>query len=133
MEHKRNRFLYGIIIIIVIILGLYSQKIDGNIPYFIKDYLGDSLWSLMIFIGFTFIFNRMKTIKITIMALIFSFIIEISQLYHADWIDGIRITVLGRLVLGSTFSWSDLVAYIIGIIFGLIIDEMIILKRIDKG
>ena len=40
---------------------------------------------------------------------------ECSQLYHAPWIDLIRSTTLGHLVLGSGFIWGDFVAYAIGV------------------
>lgn len=50
-----------------------------------------------------------------IISLIFCFIIEISQLYHAEWIDRIRDTSLGGLVLGYGFLWSDIGAYTVGI------------------
>ena len=36
--------------------------------------------------------------------------VEESQLYHASWIDSIRGTTLGALVLGHGFLWSDLPA-----------------------
>jgi len=47
-------------------------------------------------------------------ALVISFAVEVSQLYHAEWIDGIRETRLGALTLGSGFLWSDLVCYTLG-------------------
>lgn len=125
MKYKRNRFLYGIIIVIIIILGLYSRKINGNMPYFLNEYLGDFLWALMVFIGVAFIFRRMKTVKVTVIAIIFSYTVEISQLYHAGWIDNIRRTTLGGLVLGYVFSWNDLLAYAIGVAIGFIIDEVL--------
>lgn len=52
-----------------------------------------------------------------IISLSFCFVIEFSQLYHAEWIDQIRDTSLGGLVLGYGFLWSDsdIEAYTIGI------------------
>jgi hypothetical protein len=44
--------------------------------------------------------------------------VEISQLYHAPWIDSIRQTALGGLVLGFGFLWTDLVCYSVGIFIG---------------
>lgn len=56
-------------------------------------------------------------------ALIFSFTIEISQLYQADWINTIRQTTLGGLVLGHGFLLMDLASYSIGIVIAVIIDK----------
>jgi hypothetical protein len=44
--------------------------------------------------------------------------VEVSQLYHAPWIDAIRQTRLGGWVLGFGFLWSDLACYAVGIATG---------------
>ena len=51
-----------------------------------------------------------------VLALVFSYLIEISQLYHAPWIDAIRSTALGGLVLGFGFLWSDILCYTVGVL-----------------
>lgn len=121
---RRNRLLYLILTIIVMILGLLSRKIE-NLPEIISLYSGDILWSLMVFLIIAFIFNEKSTIFTISWAIIFSYSIEISQLYHAPWIDAIRNTTLGSLILGFGFLWSDLVCYTIGILIGIVIDIII--------
>ena len=121
---KRNKLLYLLLTIIVMLLGLLSRKIEG-LPEIISLYSEDILWALMVFLLFAFLFNKKSTIFIISWAIIFSYSIEISQLYHAPWIDSIRNTTLGGLILGFGFLWSDLVCYTIGIIIGIIIDIMI--------
>jgi uncharacterized protein YebE (UPF0316 family) len=76
----------------------------------------------MIFIAVGFIFKDKKTSYVAFLGICFCYLIEISQLYHAFWIDSIRRTTLGGLVLGYGFLWSDLLAYAIGIGVGIIID-----------
>ena len=44
--------------------------------------------------------------------------IEFLQLYQAPWIHSIRAMRLGHLILGSTFNWPDLLAYLAGIALG---------------
>jgi len=41
--------------------------------------------------------------------------VEISQLYQVEWLNNIRSTTLGRLVLGQGFLWSDIISYTVGI------------------
>jgi len=41
-------------------------------------------------------------------------VIELSQLWHPPWLDAIRATRPGALVLGRGFVWSDLLCYLIG-------------------
>lgn len=97
---KRNRFLYFIFIVITMLLGLGSRRFSYLLPSFISSFSGDTLWALMIFWIFGFIFNGFRTGNVALLALTFSFTIEISQLYHSPWIDSIRRTTLGGLVLG---------------------------------
>ena len=106
------------------ILGLLSRKISG-LPKIIELYSGDILWALMVFLIIAFIFNKKLTTFIISWAIIFSYSIEISQLYHAPWIDAIRNTALGGLILGFGFLWSDLICYTIGIIIGIIIEKLL--------
>ena len=122
---RRNRILYLILTIItIIILGLLSRKVQG-LPQIISSYSGDALWALMVFFLFSFLFNKKSTIFILVISIIFSYGIEISQLYHAPWIDSIRATTLGGLILGFGFLWSDLICYTVGIVIGAIIDKII--------
>ncbi|MDM5428091.1 DUF2809 domain-containing protein [Bacillus mycoides] len=120
MNTKRNRLLYAVFTIVVIILGLSSRKFAFALPDLLNDYLGDALWALMIFTGFGFLFPKIETKKLTFISLIFCYGIEISQLYHAPWIDNIRATTIGGLVLGYGFLWSDVVAYTIGVGVGML-------------
>lgn len=112
---KRNRILYFFIIAAVIICGLLSRKYSFIFPVIVNDYLGDALWAAMVFYMAAFIFNKKSTVNVAMIALAFSYCIEISQLYHAPWIDNIRNTTLGGLILGFGFLWSDIVAYTIGV------------------
>ncbi|WP_263703676.1 DUF2809 domain-containing protein [Bacillus thuringiensis] len=122
MNTKRNRLLYATFTIIVIILGLSSRKLAFALPALLNDYLGDALWALMIFTGFGFLFPKIKTKKLAFISLLFCYGIELSQLYHAEWIDSIRATTLGGLVLGYGFLWNDLIAYTIGVGVGVVFE-----------
>ncbi|AGE78760.1 TPA: DUF2809 domain-containing protein [Bacillus thuringiensis] len=128
MNMKRNRVVYALFTIVVIILGLSSRKFAFALPHLLNDYLGDALWALMIFTGFGFLFPKTETKKLAFISLMFCYGIEASQLYHAEWIDSIRATTLGGLVLGYGFLWSDVVAYTIGVGVG-ILCEVIFRKK----
>lgn len=125
MNKKRNRLLYALFTIVIIILGLSSRKLAFALPHLLNAYLGDALWALMIFTGFGFLFPKIDTKKVALISLLFCYGIEVSQLYHAEWIDSIRTTTLGGLVLGYGFLWSDLVAYTIGVGIGMFCEFML--------
>ena len=125
-----NRKSYFFLFVFTIFLGLSSRKFAIIFPEFINLYLGDALWALMVYWLVRFIKPSLKIINTSFIALIFSYSIEVSQLYHANWIDVIRKTTLGGLILGFGFLWSDMLAYTIGISVGVIVD-LIFKKRIN--
>ena len=128
MRFQRNRFTYIALTITIMILGLSTRHFRTYLPNWINLYLGDILWALMIFFLFGVIFKTIETKWVAGLTLLFSFSIEISQLYHSPWIDILRSTTLGGLVLGYGFLWSDLVSYSIGICIGVFIERNIIIK-----
>ena len=115
MKKIKSRLFYLLIIVLVIGLGLLSRKMAHSFPKIINMFLGDGLWALMVFFIIRMIFIKWTTKKVALSGLLFCYFIEISQLYHTPWIDSIRATTLGGLVLGYGFLWSDLMAYLIGI------------------
>lgn len=40
--------------------------------------------------------------------------VEVLQLWKAPFLEAMRATLLGRLILGNTFNWVDFPAYILG-------------------
>jgi hypothetical protein len=115
MTPPRNRLLYGIALVVVIAAGLASRRFGHVLPVFVATYAGDTLWAAMVFVGLGFFFPRWPTRKIALAALAFAYTDEISQLYHAPWIDAIRRTTPGALVLGFGFLWSDIACYTVGV------------------
>lgn len=127
----RNRVVYLFLTLLVIILGLASRKFSIYLPSFVNLYVGDSLWALMIFCFVGVILPKAKVWQVTLVALIFCYFIEITQLYHSPWIDELRQNRLAALILGRGFLWSDLVCYTVGVAFGLA-SEIAYLKFLDK-
>ena len=68
----------------------------------------------MVFWGFGLLAPRARTWRVAVAAVAFCFAIELLQLYQAPWIDAVRATTPGRLVLGQGFHAFDLVCYVIG-------------------
>lgn len=126
MMVSRNRLLYSGLTLVIVILGLGSRRYSGYLPQSVNPYIGDILWALMVFLLIGTILNRHSSEQIALGAIVFSFSIELSQLYHASWIDQIRSTVIGGLVLGFGFLWSDLLSYIVGVTIGYFFDRQIL-------
>jgi hypothetical protein len=91
----------------------------------LAEYAGDTLWALMLFLLVcTLLAGRPVLVRAAI-SLALAFLVEISQLYHAPWIDAIRQTTLGGLVLGFGFLWTGLVCYSVGIALGVVTESVI--------
>ncbi len=111
----RNRFRLIALAAATIALGLASRRypIAGNYP-------GDALWATLVYFLWAFLFPLRPYRLHFLLAAGTAAAVEFSQLYHAPWIDSLRQTLFGRLVLGSGFDPLDLLAYAIGCLIGLI-------------
>jgi hypothetical protein len=136
MRTKRSRISYLIAAIAVALLGLSSRRYSRQLPEFFGGYAGDILWALMVFLGIGMLFPRWSTMRGAVTALLFAYSIELSQLYHATWLDQIRHTRAGGLILGYGFLWSDLLCYGVGVAAGSIL-EMVVkgrsMRRYETG
>ncbi|MGA0558399.1 DUF2809 domain-containing protein [Larkinella sp. VNQ87] len=118
----RNRIVYGGLTLAVLLTGFVSRRFFGDY-FFIRLYVGDALWALMVFLGIGFLFRQWSTRAVAAAALGFSVAIELSQLYQAPWMTNLRATALGGLILGFTFVWSDLLCYCVGVGVGVLLDR----------
>ncbi|MES3022876.1 MAG: DUF2809 domain-containing protein [Pseudomonadota bacterium] len=119
---RRSRVAYALATFAVVGLGLASRQYPALFPSALEKYPGDALWALMLFAGYGTMLPKSATWKVAALALGTSFAVEFSQLYQAEFINAIRATTIGHLVLGSTFNRLDLVAYTIGVAAGAAVD-----------
>ncbi len=124
---RRSRAKLFLLLIFVVLAGLGSRQFPVLFPAVFGTSLGDALWALMVFLGWAIVFPSSSTLRLATIALISAYCVEFSQLYQEPWINGVRGTVIGHLVLGSTFWWPDLVAYLIGVVAGTFLDKLLFL------
>jgi hypothetical protein len=114
----RSRAVYATALLVVIAAGLGSRVFGRTLPAFVATYAGDTLYATMMFVALGVLAPRATTARLAAAAFAICCAIEASQLYHAPWIDAIRATLPGALVLGSGFLWSDLACYGVGVALG---------------
>ena len=117
---KRRRVIYGSLLLAIILLGLGSRAYSSPFPTFVRAYVGDALWALAAYLTVTLLFPRLPIRWVAVTAGLFSLTVELSQLYHAAWIDRLRQVRVAALLLGHGFLWSDLVCYGVGIGVGIL-------------
>ena len=132
---RRNRLAYFLICCALVGFGLATRRWAELLPRFVATYGGDTLWATMVFCGLGFLFPCWRTRRLFICSLLFCCAIETSQLYHAPWIDAIRDTRLGGLILGYGFLWSDMLCYTVGVCLGGLLDLLLqqSIQRIQKA
>jgi Protein of unknown function (DUF2809) len=118
MSPPRSRVAYGIALVLVIAAGLGSRVFGRWLPAAVATYTGDALYATMMFVGLGILAPHWSTARLALTALACSCAIEASQLHRAPWIDTIRATLPGALILGYGFLWSDLACYAAGVALG---------------
>lgn len=127
----RNRVVYLIAAIAIMALGLSIRRFKETLPAVVTAVFPDALWTVMIFSLLALISPRAASRTLVLGALLISYGVEVSQLYHAPWIDTVRSYKLGGWILGFTFLWSDLLWYTLGGITSIGLDRT--LRRVRVG
>ena len=111
------------VIIAVILIGIVSRQLQ-----FLPLCIGDGLYAVMAYFELRFLMITIKYQITAIAALLYCYVIEGLQLYRAEWLVSLRNTTLGHYALGQGFSWSDIIAYSIGVGIAVLIDYLSIVK-----
>ena len=114
-NHK-NFTIFLILLIIEVIIALYIKQ------HFIRHVFGDYLCVIMLFYFFRS-FLQLKPIYTALIVLIISFFIEILQLINIINILNIQNNII-KIIIGTSFSVIDLVAYSLGILTVLIFEKL---------
>ena len=125
----KRRIVYLLLAVVTMLVGLASRRFRQRLPSFLGEYSGDVLWALMLFLVVSFVLAGRPLFQRCLVSLVLACAVEVSQLYHAPWIDGVRSTTLGGLVLGFGFLWSDLGCYSVGIAAGVLAELIMRLWR----
>lgn len=121
-KNWKIRIVYAAVMLLTLLLGLASRKFRAYLPTFVGAYAGDTLWAFLVYYLIRWVWIQASARMVLLLAFLFSFGIEVSQFYHAPWIDALRRTTLGGLVLGFAFLWSDLLCYSVGILGAYLLD-----------
>lgn len=116
-QFNLKSFIISLIIFIVeVIIALYiNDKI-------IRPFVGDILVVIFIYY-FIKAFINIKPIYIAIFTLIFSCIVEILQYFNFVNIIGLGHNKAARIIIGTSFSWIDLLCYLIGFLCLFLLDK----------
>ena len=117
---KKYRIPYLIVLLLIIFLGIMSRKTN-----LVPLSTGDFLYAIMMYLLIRIIFINKKAYQIAFLYLITCYSIEFLQLYQSGWMLELRKTLFGRYVLGQGFLWTDILAYIFGVLIALLLESLI--------
>ncbi|HET9955736.1 MAG TPA: DUF2809 domain-containing protein [Polyangiaceae bacterium] len=112
MKHGRERLQTLGWIGLVIVLGGVSRL--PAMPEFSHLYLGDVLWGSLFYLITRFLLPTLSARSAWLMATLAAELVEFGELSQAPTLVSIRETRLGGLLLGHSFSWSDVFCVALG-------------------
>jgi len=125
LTFNKNYFICTILIFLVeVLIALF---VNDN---FVRPYLGDVLVVILIYCFIKSVF-KLPVLTVAVFVLIFSFTIEFLQFQNIVEKLHLEQSRIARTVLGTSFSWIDLLTYIIGIAIVICIEKYWIKKEIN--
>ncbi len=80
----------------------------------VRPYIGDFLVVILVYC-FLRAFTLLAVMRAGVISLIFAYVVETMQLFNVAERLGLKSGDIGYVVLGSSFSWTDLLMYSLGI------------------
>ncbi|RYU93650.1 ribosomal maturation YjgA family protein [Emticicia agri] len=105
-----------IFFIIEVLIALYVHDA------FVRPILGDYLVMFLMYC-FVFAFYNTHFMKASIAVLLFAYLIETVQYFHFVQLMGLEKYKVLIVVLGSSFSWYDMLAYTLGFLTIVLIEN----------
>ena len=112
---KSTRIRWTLISMLIIVpLGLYSKSYSGRAVLWVNDSLGGVLY-VIFWCLFAFLFlSDTNPWKIAAAVFAITCFLEFLQLWHPTFLEILRSNLVGRTILGTTFTWSDFPYYLVG-------------------
>ena len=107
-------FTAAAIFAVEVLIALYGKG-------FLRHTIGDVLATALVYAAMLSVFN-LRPLAAAVAAFIFSVCVEIAQALNLIGMLNLESSALARTVLGTTFSWLDIVAYGAGAAVAYIID-----------
>lgn len=109
---RRNKSTYALAAIILFLVEVIIARYVNDA--FVRPYAGDILVVVLIYCAVMAVTNiAPKTGMIG--TLLFAFCVESAQYFNVISLLGLEHIKLARIVIGTSFSWLDMICYVVGI------------------
>jgi hypothetical protein len=115
-----------LILVAEVIIGAYFHDA------IIRPYGGDFLVVILIYC-FVKSFFDLPVSATSLGVLAFAYIVEISQYFHLINRVGLENSKAARVIMGTSFSWTDMLMYTLGIILVLLLEIRVGRSKLKTG
>jgi hypothetical protein len=88
----------------------------------IRPFGGDFLVVILLYC-FVKTFVNTPVIPTALAVLFFAYLVEASQYFHLINVIGLKNSKVARIIMGTFFSWTDMLMYTLGIILVMIVER----------
>jgi len=117
---SQHRFVLFLLLAVLVVAG-YWLRFYAPIDPAWRDYSGGATYVIFWILAYAFIRPTASPLPVSLTVLLITCCLEFLQLWHPAWLEAIRRTLPGRLVLGTTFEWSDFPPYFVGAAIGFLV------------
>ena len=117
-SRSRFRVFLFVSLVVLIPLGIGTKLYQGPGERWFHNFAGAVLYEIFWILLVVFLWPRASPLRVCLGVLFATVVIECLQLWHPAWLTAIRATLVGRGLLGSTFSYWDFPYYILGCALG---------------
>ena len=126
LTFNKNYFGFAFLLFFIeVLIALYLND------RFVRPYLGDVLVVILMYC-FLKSFLKLPVLTVAIAVLVFAFMIEFLQFLNLVEKLGLEKSKMAKTVIGTSFSWIDLLTYVIGITIVYVIEKILIEKNKQK-
>jgi hypothetical protein len=130
MKICRVRIITIICLVIITPLGFIFKFYSGPFYDWVNNNAAGMLYEIFWILLFFLFFPGYKTInRIPAIVFVITVLLEFMQLWHPPFLESIRHYFMGRTLVGTSFSWLDILHYFFGCLLGWLLLKFIIHKR----
>ncbi len=104
-----------IVLIVLIPIGILSKSYSGPAYVWVHNSFGGILYVLFWTLCLSIVLPRIKSWIIASIVFLITCLVELLQLWHPHFLTVLRATLIGRILLGNSFSWLDIFHYAVGL------------------
>ncbi len=120
-----NKKYFGLAVLLFIVEVLIALFVRDR---FVRPYVGDVLVVILLYC-FIKAFVSMPVPTLAILVLFFAFTIEFLQYLNIVEKLGLQTSTIASTVLGTSFAWYDILAYIAGTVIILVVEKKTLSKK----